>query len=180
MARKTTGKKAKGCSQVGISTLNTEKLTPGQRAKGSGAASEGASGAPAEAPASTRSLRGSAEASAGGQQARERTRTPRRGGGHQAFPGCFQAPPHFYLVRREPQAHWSRGEHGPMYILTRLPWLRTVLRIKGKGWWAEAEPRDEGLRRADAGVVSRGRALGTSSRDGPTDQRQSQVHSKTG
>lgn len=180
MVRKTTGKKAKGCSQVGISTLNTEKLTPGQRAKGGGAASGGASGAPAEVPASTRSLRGSAEASAGGQQARERTRTPRRGGGHQAFPGCFQAPPHFYLVRREPQAHWSRGEHGPMYILTRSPWLRTVLRIKGKGWWAEAEPRDEGLRRADAGVVSRGRALGTSSRDGPADRRQSRVHSKTG
>lgn len=67
-----------------------------------------------------------------------------------------------------------------MYILTRSPWLRTVLRIKGKGWWAEAGPRDEGLRRADAGVVSRIRALGTSSRNGPADRRQSRVHSKTG
>lgn len=60
MERNTIGKKAKECSQVGISILNTEKVTPSQRAKGSRATSRGTSWGrvvPAERPASTRSLR---------------------------------------------------------------------------------------------------------------------------
>lgn len=101
--RKTIEKKNKECSQVGISILNMEKVTPGQRATGSRVTSRGTSwgtAVPVEGPASTRSLREVCPAWAGqhgGRRrwaagTREEDKDSRKGRVHQAFPGRFQAP----------------------------------------------------------------------------------------